>query len=152
MDGLRVRHPLHLLTANSGGQYNFIVHSTESRGVFMSKSYLGLNGERFEVVNPFTKEGQAIIARLDGDNIHRGYVDIFDAYGRPSEAKRLIWEYWRQWFLSCEGSDKNHDIYSYDMYIPSRCTSNFTISFYMTKGNRHLYGYITKSHNKVVIV
>ena len=89
-----------------------------------------INGERFEVNNVDTET----------ENTLRGYWDIFDAYSRPSETKKQIWESWESWFNQNDGYCK----------IVSRNCNFFSIAGYVTdkETKERYYCYITASHNK----
>lgn len=115
----------------------------------MSKK-LKFCGIEFELINEPTKEGQAIIERFE--HPYKRYTDIYDAYSYPSSRKVAIWDEWQQWFKNLPDSENGHEVIAWEMFIGSRCTSNFTISAMATKGNRAIYMYITRDHNKAVII
>ena len=48
-----------------------------------------LYGELFEIIHPRTPVSYAYPSQWD-------YMDIMDAYDRPSQAKRDIWAYWQK--------------------------------------------------------
>ena len=114
------------------------------------KNYLSLAGKHFEVVNPNTKEGQTIINRFE--HPWKKYEDIYDAYTYPSLTKVDIWRTWKDWFTALPDTDGGHYLYGWDMFIQSKNIAAFSISAMIEKGNRLIYLYITKEHNKAVIV
>ena len=89
-----------------------------------------INGERFEVNT----------VDVEIENTLRGYGDIFDAYGRPSQIKISIWEDWENWFIENNGY----------CTIVSRNCMFFSIAGYVTdkESKERYYCYITASHNK----
>lgn len=111
--------------------------------------YLDFAGRRFELVNADTVAGQTIVNRCLSPV---RYSNIFEAYGRPSQTKVEIWDDWKEWFNNIRNIEQSHKTYSVFIFIYSRCTSNFTIVFNAVKGERNIFGYITKDHNKAVII
>ena len=98
--------------------------------------YIDINGERFYVVTPTTKEGYYI------RNLDCRYNDIFSAYGRPSSRKISIWNEWKKW-----ANEMN-----FSMWVYSRNSSTFSIGFHGFLNNKEIHGWITKDYNKVVIL
>lgn len=114
------------------------------------RDYLRLGLAVFEVYKANTNTGQAIIDRFESP--YKVYRSIYDAYKRPSHAKVKAWETWQEWYRTLPAELGGHDVEKYGMFVSSRCTSNFTISAKLTKGERLIYLFITKDHNKAVIV
>lgn len=97
-----------------------------------------LDSERFEVVNPYNKQGVNIRATC---NRACYWLKRFeDLYKRPSQAKETIYKYWRDWFLSMNG-------------VILGCCGNsmmFTIYGQIQINNELYFVQITKDHNRVV--
>lgn len=111
--------------------------------------YLEFAGRRFELVNADSVAGKAIVNRCLSPI---QYSNIYDAYDRPSQTKIEIWDDWKKWFDNIHNIEQSHKSYSGFMFIYSRCTTNFTIVFNAVKGERTIFGYISKDHNKAVII
>lgn len=110
--------------------------------------YRTILDESFKVLKSTTKEGNAIVN--DCLRPYHRYNDIFDAYERPSTIKQRIWNYWSTHWAN----QKSDNISIDDIWISSRNTSTFTINFigYDTEKDATIYGKITKTYNKVVII
>lgn len=102
-----------------------------------------IDGINFTKINSSTKQGKAII--YNACHPWRVYENITDAYNNPSIAKRNIWTYWKRWF-------NNSNIVSGKMWICSRNSNYFSIAFNGFLGEHEIYGYITYTNNKVVIL
>ena len=89
-----------------------------------------INMETFELGKP--------IERGDIGMISRETID--DAYGRPSEIKRRIFNEWYYWFIHnnghCGVSSHNCMMFTLEGIVIDKET------------NKEYYCYITKSHNK----
>lgn len=108
--------------------------------------YTEINGRTFEVYRPNTSTGEQINhVCLTKCNTYYYYDDIFKAYDRPSHRKVNIWGDWVQWFSEIKANNK-------EIWIASRNSNFFSIGFRFEKGGFKYRGYITPTHNKVVII
>lgn len=102
-----------------------------------------INGIEFESINPNTKQGESIV--YNSCHPWKKYEGITEAYNRPSIRKINIWEYWKRWY-------NETDIISGEIWICSRNHNCFSITFTGFWNGHKIYGYITKTYNKVVII
>lgn len=105
----------------------------------MSK-YISIDGEYFEVIKP---------RRHEVEIQHRGqwgYVNIWQAYEKPSDTKVAIWEYWYNFF-----GDETHRFCN--PFISSRNCFSFTVTFNVYDENFDFIGVarITKDHNRLYL-
>ena len=72
------------------------------------------------------------------------YDDITSAYGRPSDRKIAIWNYWKRWFRDVLSDNNGGDI-----YVTSRNTNFFTIGGFIDSPNGERWGfYITSTRQE----
>lgn len=108
--------------------------------------YTEINNRTFEMYRPTTRTGEQIKQIcISKCNTYYYYEDIFKAYEKPSQTKINIWADWVQWFSEIKADYK-------EIWIPSRNHNIFTIGFKFEKNGFKYRGYITPTHNKVVII
>lgn len=98
-----------------------------------------LDSERFEVVNPSTKQGFNI--RYTCNSAYMWLKRFEDLYKRPSQAKQDIYNYWHNWLYMMDG-------------VVLGCSGNcnmFTIYGQVTLNNVLHFVQITKQHNRIVV-
>lgn len=66
--------------------------------------------------------------------------DLDDCYGRPSDIKRNIWNWWLSWFVNKCGS--------VNFGVCSASSSFFSIEGKIEFEGKKYYLYITKAHNR----
>ena len=99
-------------------------------------------GEDFEVIKPRKREVVPVYpTKWD-------YMDIYDAYDRPSVYKVEIWEYWRKFGL------KDDERYHIGLpFIRSRNCQTFTVTMnaYDIDGKFIGVMVITRDHNRLYL-
>lgn len=106
----------------------------ERRKKTMKRKTMEVCGETFNIVK-------------NGERPHfsrHNYYTVYDAYGKPSEAKKAIWEYWREWALRVW---RNADDVS--MWVSSRNTNVFTLTGYIEMNDKTYGFYITKTRQEI---
>ena len=78
-----------------------------------------------------------------------GYTSVYSAYGRCSEAKQEIWEYWRDWLWRVGNAYGFGGFGDWEMWVSSRNTCQFTIGGKMVYNGKRYAFYITKTRQEV---
>ena len=104
---------------------------------------MDLFGRRFEVCQEYTVIGQKVV-RVATETYY-GYDTLEQAYKTPSEAKKAIWDGWTDWFYGIPEAAK------INIYVASRNSNIFTIGFMFKLSDKQYLGYITPSHNYLVV-
>lgn len=105
----------------------------------MSK-YISIDGEWFEVIKP-RKRVVVPVYPTQWD-----YTDIMQAYDKPSEYKKDVWNYWHD-FMGGDG-------YRFGCpFISSRNCFTFTVMFNVYDENFEFVGVarITRDHNRLYL-
>ena len=94
-----------------------------------------INGEVFTVVVPREK--------MNHESMYFNCLSLESCYGRPSDAKRSIYESWVRWTSDVEGLSR-FGIQSYNCMM-------FTLSglYYDIKEEKYYYLYITKTRQEL---
>lgn len=105
----------------------------------MSK-HISIGNEQFEVIKPRKHEVTPVYPT------QWDYVDIFQAYVRPSECKQRIWDYWY-------GFKGDNDYIFGCPFISSRNCQAFTVKFNVYNENYRFIGVavITRDHNRLYL-
>jgi hypothetical protein len=108
--------------------------------------YVYINNKCFEVV-----ASKDLYAHLLNNRVNYYYDDIYDAYARPSQEKRDIFFSWLDWVNELEEtSDKIN--FLYDLKITGRNSNTFSLTGWVNISDIYIVIYITKSHNRAVVV
>lgn len=100
-----------------------------------------INGEWFEVIRPRKyKPEYAVPSKWD-------YLNIYQAYERPSSSKVAIWKYWNSFY--------GDDVYKFGIpFIRSRNCFAFTVVFNVFDNSTYEWigvAVITKDHNRLYL-
>lgn len=99
-----------------------------------------INGVDFELVTG-KKAAADIIADVNRTNL----VNITDLYNRPSNTKINIFSDWTKWYYEIEKISGRFG-------CMRGGSSTFSIGGYIETADNDIYLYITKNHNKAVLV
>lgn len=103
-----------------------------------------LYGELFEIIHPKNPVSYAYPSQWD-------YMDITDAYDKPSQAKREIWAFWREF-----GQTLNSDEpYTFGIpFISSRNCFAFSVTMNVFDADTMEWigvAHITRDHNRLYL-
>ena len=100
-----------------------------------------INGKEFEKINETTKQAAALVSDISRTT----KKDIFGIYGRPSVTKIKIYQSWKNWYKGISDNDNNFG-------CMRGGSSTFSIGGIIEEANRTIYLYITKDHNRAVVI